>query len=163
MNEQPHKSSEPTSVPNTTRSWRAMRLALCWICSLIAAISVLGCFYTDKSNQILRSRKEVTTVTDYLNATRTNTDYYPRGDIIPFVPGEILQYKYRYETRGWEEIQNDARKSLIGPILQGIGLGLLAGIGGWVGAWLLILIVAFIWWFILDRIREFARAVRGRQ
>lgn len=45
---------------------------------------------------------------------------------------------------------------------EAVGLGILAGIGGWFGAWLLIVSIAFIWWFILDRIRELARAIKGQ-
>jgi hypothetical protein len=89
------------------------------------------------------------------NSSKATDPALSKGD-------EILQRLYPNEFRSWKTLQEKASASLVTIGFQSAGLGILAGIGGWLGAWLLIVSIAFTWWFILDRIREFTRAVKGR-
>ena len=87
----------------------------------------------------------------------------PANPVPPVLtPERMLRKLYPNESRSWKAVQEQAAVSLTPVVFQAAGLGILGGIAGWFGAWLLIVSIAFCWWFILDRIREFARAVKGQ-
>jgi hypothetical protein len=46
-------------------------------------------------------------------------------------------------------------------VIKGIWFGVLCGVGGWITTWLLLVGLALLWWFLMDRLRDISRAIRG--
>ena len=46
-------------------------------------------------------------------------------------------------------------------MLKSLGVAAVAAIGTWLVVWLLVVALALVWWFLIDRLRDIARAVRG--
>jgi hypothetical protein len=156
---------------DTSRSWRAMRLLICLI---VATLTALGCGVSYFSWQFeIRNYAygEVAKINfvppagDKAVDSSTGTNFDPAAlGLRPFNPVKdgVANLDTPYGTWSWKKIQEIAATPLALITVQAIGLGILAGFGGWIGAWLLIVAIAFVWWFILDRIREFARAIKGQ-
>jgi hypothetical protein len=47
-------------------------------------------------------------------------------------------------------------------ILYGLGIAAMSGIGTWIAIWLLAFGFVLIWWFMMDRLRDISRAVKGK-
>jgi hypothetical protein len=157
--------STPTiKSTDTTRSWRAMRLVICCIAAMIAFGNGLY-----SSEQVSRNL--------YAAEWRRAFDASDRA-VKDEVAAEYAQYDGKlndarqYRENAKQDKQNEAdinarmAKDMAAGVYDWFWYGMLQGVGqgalAWVGAWLLILCVAFTWWFILDRIREAARAAKGQ-
>ena len=46
-------------------------------------------------------------------------------------------------------------------VLKGLGIAAVAGGVTWIVAWLMVVGLALIWWFLMDRLRDIARAIKG--
>ncbi len=65
------------------------------------------------------------------------------------------------DQRRWEATEKTAQSS-VGVVFFTWGiLALLAGSGAWLAATLIVFVLAFLWWFFMDRIREISRAARS--
>jgi hypothetical protein len=47
-------------------------------------------------------------------------------------------------------------------LLYGLGVAAISGIGTWIATWLLSLGFVLIWWFMMDRLRDISRAIKGK-
>lgn len=47
-------------------------------------------------------------------------------------------------------------------LLTGLGLAVISGIGTWIATWLLVFGFVLIWWFMMDRLRDISRAIKGK-
>lgn len=47
-------------------------------------------------------------------------------------------------------------------LLYGLGIAAVSGIGTWIATWLLALGFVLIWWFMMDRLRDISRAIKGK-
>jgi hypothetical protein len=165
---------------NTARSWRAMRLVICFIASIGFAIGAFGAYFADRKDSSVNAQEELAQIkinqaneakaADRLmrqkRGDKVDADGYP-FDEEAFIPpaGDFAATSVLSPSEQQQRVaslQKTVGLSTTTIIFQALGLGLLAGVGGWIGAWLLIVAIAFVWWFILDRIREFVRAARGQ-
>jgi hypothetical protein len=47
-------------------------------------------------------------------------------------------------------------------LLTGLGVAAMSGIGTWIAVWLLAFVFVLIWWFMMDRLRDISRAIKGK-
>jgi hypothetical protein len=53
------------------------------------------------------------------------------------------------------------KKNTTEALFRGLWVAALSFIGAWIVAWLLVVGLALIWWFMMDRLRDISRAIRG--
>jgi hypothetical protein len=54
------------------------------------------------------------------------------------------------------------KKNTFEALFKGFWVAALSGIGAWIATWLLGLGVALFWWFMMDRLRDISRAIKGQ-
>ena len=47
-------------------------------------------------------------------------------------------------------------------LLTGLGVAVISGIGTWIATWLIVFAFVLIWWFMMDRLRDISRAIKGK-
>jgi hypothetical protein len=164
------------SKTDTARSWRAMRLVICWIASIAIAVGIFGSYFEEAKRASVFAQAELGQIkVDQVDQAKAADRLMrqKRGDkvdangwlfdekLTPDVP-YVAPLSPSEQQQRIASLQKTVGLSTTTIIFQALGLGILAGIGGWIGAWLLIVSIAFVWWFILDRIREFTRAIKGQ-
>ena len=58
--------------------------------------------------------------------------------------------------RDWE------KKNTSEALFRGLWVAALSSIGAWIVTWLLVFGLALIWWFMMDRLRDISRAIKGQ-
>jgi len=58
-------------------------------------------------------------------------------------------------NRDWE------KKNTTQATMKGLMVAAISGAAAWVVAWLLVVGLALLWWFMMDRLRDISRAIKG--
>jgi hypothetical protein len=64
----------------------------------------------------------------------------------------------------WEDVASTVGWQIIDPsqiLMKCLGIAAASAVVAWIVAWLFVTGVALVWWFLIDRLRDIARAVRG--
>jgi hypothetical protein len=77
---------------------------------------------------------------------------------------ERNQYFAQYDDDGKQDTIHSMHRLVITPsVMKRLGVAAIAAIAAWLAAWLLVVALALVWWFFIDRLRDIAGAVRGEQ
>jgi hypothetical protein len=75
---------------------------------------------------------------------------------------ERNQYFAQHDDNGKPDTTHPMHRLVITPSLtKRLGIAAVAAIGTWLAVWLLVVAIAFVWWFFIDRLRDIAGAVKG--
>jgi len=58
--------------------------------------------------------------------------------------------------RGWVTVDT------FSSIIKALGIAVLSGAAGWITMWMFVCGTALLWWFLMDRIHDISRAIRGQ-
>jgi hypothetical protein len=149
---------------DTSRSWRAMRLVICLIAAVGAAGSAFLAIRQETFNQYSAEFLREDDASSQAIKDEEDAQFaQANGKMDDAHQYHILADSERkFEVALKSQFAADEKAGIHNWFWAAAGLGILAGVGGWICAWLLIVAIAFVWWFILDRIREIARAIKGQ-
>jgi hypothetical protein len=54
------------------------------------------------------------------------------------------------------------RKNALNAVLRGVATGVISGIVTGAISWILLVGLALVWWFLIDRVRDLSRAIKGQ-
>lgn len=86
---------------------------------------------------------------------------------LSYVNREGAKKKFRQAVAGYATLPGDdqakANDWVISSrlVTKSLGIAAVSALGAWIAAWLLVVGLALIWWFLTDRLRDISRAVRG--